>query len=297
MADCSQSDAQSYFLSYSRADEEFALRLAKDLRAQGVAIFVDQWDIRPSEHWDRAIERAVGSSRGLVVIISPRSVASDNVMDEVSFAIDSHKAVLPVMIEKSTLPLRMTRMHLIDATRSYESALQQCLAELVHSPDRETSVEPAKATAPAPLDPDAVSRAKRELTPIVGPIAKYLVERESARATSVKDLYRLLAEHIGDQTDRDRFLASAPHDSAPSSSAEKAAHTQTAAEPAAHPSTELDSIARALTRYLGPIAPMVTKRESRNCSSVAQLHERLAALIHTEQDRKAFLRQVEDHHA
>src|SRR5438445_135808 len=120
---------EAYFLSYSRADERFALRLAKDLRAHGVAMWVDQLDIRPSEHWDRAIERAVSASRGLVVILSPRSVASDNVADEISFAIDSSKIVLPVMIEKCVLPLRITRMHVIDATGVYNKALNQCLAE------------------------------------------------------------------------------------------------------------------------------------------------------------------------
>ena len=75
-----------YFLSYSRSDERFALRFAKDLRSRGVAMWVDQLDIRPSEHWDRAIEKAVRDCRGLVVIVSPRSVASDNVADEISYA-------------------------------------------------------------------------------------------------------------------------------------------------------------------------------------------------------------------
>lgn len=52
-----------FFLSYSRSDERIALQLAKDLRASGIAMWVDQLDIRPSEHWDRAIERAVSSCR------------------------------------------------------------------------------------------------------------------------------------------------------------------------------------------------------------------------------------------
>ena len=82
--------SDSYFLSYSRADAKLALRFATDLRERGIAMWVDQLDIRPSEHWDRAIERAVHECRGLVVILSPRSVESDNVADEISFAID-HK--------------------------------------------------------------------------------------------------------------------------------------------------------------------------------------------------------------
>src|SRR6478672_736975 len=117
----------SYFLSYSRDDESIAMRFAHDLRERGIAMWVDQLDIRPSERWDRAIERAVRDCRGLVVILSPRSVASDNVADEISFAIDHGKSVLPVMIERCALPLRITRMQVIDATGDYDRALQLCV--------------------------------------------------------------------------------------------------------------------------------------------------------------------------
>jgi hypothetical protein len=291
MSDCAPSDAQRYFLSYSRADEKFGLRLAQDLRDQGVAIFVDQWDIRPSEHWDRAIERAVGCCRGLVVIISPRSVASDNVMDEVSFALDNGKSVLPVMIEKCVLPLRITRMHLIDATGGYDKALQQCLAELVR-PDRLSAPpDQPKAPAPPPLDPDAVAAAKQKLTPILGPIAKFFVEKESSRSASVADLYRRLAEHIESEADRDHFLATAPHGDAPTRARKPKTH-EPAPLASSIPSAELESISKALTQYLGPIASVVAKRESRNCSSIADLRQRLADMIPTEHERDAFLRQA-----
>jgi len=291
MSDCAPSDAQRYFLSYSRADEKFGLRLARDLRDQGVEIFVDQWDIRPSEHWDRAIERAVGCCRGLVVIISPRSVASDNVMDEVSFALDNGKTVLPVMIEKCVLPLRITRMHLIDATRGYDKALQQCLAELVR-PDRLSAApDQPKAPAPPPLGQEAVATAKQQLTPVLGPIAKFLVEKESSRSASVADLYQRLAEHIDDEADRERFLASGPHHHS-SPTAPKAKSGDAAPEGSSIPPAELESLSTALTHYLGPIAPLVAKRESRSCKSADDLRQRLAALIPAERERDAFLRQA-----
>ena len=201
----------NYFLSYSRDDEEFALRFAKDLRERGVAMWVDQFDIRPSEHWDRAIERAVTNCRGLVVILSPRSVASDNVADEISFAIDNGKSVLPVMIERCPLPLRLTRMQLVNAVDDYERALEKCLEEL-QGGDR-----PSKAS-PAP---------------------------EPTRA-----------------------------------------ETQAAALPA----EKLDAMAKHLTKYMGPIAPMVVKRESRGSTSLQQLRERLAGMISDDGERAQFLR-------
>lgn len=290
MGDCSQSDATSYFLSYSRADQDFALRLAQDLRADGVAIFVDQWDIRPSEHWDRAIERAVGCCRGLVVIISPRSIASDNVMDEVSFAIDNRKSVLPVMIEKCTLPLRITRMHLIDGTGAYEKVLQQCLAELKH-PGRQAGASQPAPPVRKPLDPEAVSAARLQLASILGPITTVVVNKEAARADSIKDLYRLLGEHIDNESDRERFLATAPASAAAPAAALQAPAQAPSVEVTIAPA-ELNSISSALTLYLGPIAPMVAKRESRSCSSPAELSKRLADLV-PERDRAEFLRRVE----
>jgi len=292
MGDCAQSDAESYFLSYSRGDQGFALRLAKDLRAQGIAMFVDQWDIRPSEHWDRAIERAVGCCRGMVVIISPRAVASDNVMDEVSFAIDNHKSVLPVLIEKCVLPLRVTRMHLIDATGSYDEALQQCLAALrdLEHPAGHAAEAPPPPPPAASLDEDTLVAAKRRLAPIMGPIAAVLVDKAARSARSAKELDELLVKHIDKEEDRQRFIGTYA-ESAPRVAASRApASTAPAAESLTFPSKELESIAAALTRYIGPIAPIVAKRESRACSSLDELRQRLAALIPAERDRAEFLR-------
>ena len=37
------------FFSYSREDSEFALRLAKDLKAAGANVWLDRLDIKPKE--------------------------------------------------------------------------------------------------------------------------------------------------------------------------------------------------------------------------------------------------------
>jgi TIR domain-containing protein len=283
MSDAADRSQETYFLSYSRSDERFALRLAKDLRAHGVAMWVDQLDIRPSQHWDRAIERAVSACRGLVVILSPRSVASDNVADEISFAIDSGKTVLPVMIEKCVLPLRITRMHIIDATGVYDKALSQCLAELRRLSG--ASEDQAAAPMAAALDTEIVSDAKLQLASILGPIADILVDKAADRADSVADFYGQLALHIDDEKARERFLATGSH--GPSDPATKAAPNATAISTA-----DVDAIANALTSYLGPIAPILAQRESRVCATADELRQRLAARIPTERDRSAFIRQA-----
>lgn len=116
-----------WFLSYARADEKLALRLADDLIDAGVRLWVDQYDIAPSEPWDNAVEAALRGADGLIVVVSPRSTASRNVADEIAIALDGDKRVIPVVIERCTLPMRLTRMQFIDASADYPGALRRCL--------------------------------------------------------------------------------------------------------------------------------------------------------------------------
>ena len=279
-------EGDNFFLSYSRSDERFALKLAKDLRAQGVAMWVDQLDIRPSEHWDRAIERAVTNCRGIVVILSPRSVASDNVADEISYAIDSGKSVLPVMIERCTLPLRLTRMQVVDAIDNYERALRQCVEELRRRSSTAQAGAPRQATRTA-LDEGAVAKAKEKLARTVGPIAGRLVDKAATRAGSERELYSLLALHIDSKAERERFLTLETIPEAPPKQAEPTA----IAEQATIPPTELESITKALAPHVGPIAAILVKRESRASASLDQLRERLASHIPDGRGRAEFLRE------
>ena len=210
MTETSPAEAGTYFLSYSRSDQEFALRLAAFVRSHGISLWVDQLDIRPSEHWDRAIERAVNNCRGIVVILSPRSVASDNVADEISFALDGGKSVLPVMIERCNLPLRITRMQVIDATADYGKALDQCVAELrrtkVPASQRESSAGPDAGAIP-PADVELVGQI---LAGHLGPIATVLARRESKVSPTMEELGQRLAKLIPTQSERDEFLRKVP---------------------------------------------------------------------------------------
>lgn len=275
---------ERYFLSYSRTDQEVALRFAKDLRAAGIAMWVDQLDIRPSEHWDRAIERAVRDCRGLLVVLSPRSIASDNVADEISFAIDNGKSVLPLMIERCALPLRITRMQVIDATANYERALEQCIDTLGgEGPLPSRSAQPT----PAPTgisDPAVIAAAKAQLTPLVGPIAAILVDKAAARASSTDELYAILAQRIDNQKDRERFVKLC---SGGLSAATPSAETVTAI-----PSAEVERLSAILVHFIGPVAAVIARREGEAAATADDFRQRLAARISNERDRVEFLRRA-----
>ena len=85
--------AVTAFVSYSRTDSEFALRLAQDLKAADASIWLDQLDIPPGKPWDDAIEEALNNTTYILVILSPEAVRSKNVKDEIDFALRASKTI------------------------------------------------------------------------------------------------------------------------------------------------------------------------------------------------------------
>ena len=118
------------FFSYSRDDSEFVLKLAKDLRAAGANIWLDQLDIVAGKRWDAEIETALQNSQGQLVILSPSSVESNNVMDEVSFALENGKVVIPIIYKECQIPFRLKRLQYIDFTGDYKTAFDRLLSAL-----------------------------------------------------------------------------------------------------------------------------------------------------------------------
>jgi hypothetical protein len=123
--------AETIFFSYSRDDSEFVLNLAKNLRNAGANIWLDQLDIKPGTRWDKSIEDALDASNTLLVILSKTSVESTNVMDEVSFALEENKIVVPVLLEKCDIPFRIRRLQFADFSTDKVKGLKT-LAEALH---------------------------------------------------------------------------------------------------------------------------------------------------------------------
>jgi hypothetical protein len=115
------------FFSYSRVDSSFVLRLAKDLRDAGINIWLDQMDIKAGSHWDSSIEKALHSSKTLIIVLSKTSVASENVMDEVSYALEEGKRVIPILLNECDTPFRLRRLQRIDFTGDYKTGFANLL--------------------------------------------------------------------------------------------------------------------------------------------------------------------------
>jgi formylglycine-generating enzyme required for sulfatase activity len=92
------------FISYKREEQPVARKLANALEGEGWSIW---WDpkLRAGEHFDDVIEKALNEAKCVVVLWSERSVQSQYVKDEATYALDRKKLV-PVAIEHVNLPFR-----------------------------------------------------------------------------------------------------------------------------------------------------------------------------------------------
>jgi len=123
-------DALTAFFSYSRDDSEFALRLAKDLKAAGADVWLDQLDLVPGQRWARTLQEALQSSPRILVVLSPASVDSTNVEDEVNFALDEQKTVIPVFYKDCKIPFRLRPLQYVDFRKDYAHGLKVMLKTL-----------------------------------------------------------------------------------------------------------------------------------------------------------------------
>lgn len=123
-------DTSTAFFSYSRADSEFALRLAEDLKAAGATVWLDQLDIEPGQRWARAVENALKESPIVLVILSPASVGSGNVDDEVQFALKKNKRVIPILYRDCEIPYRLEPFQYADFRTDYSRGLKSVLKSL-----------------------------------------------------------------------------------------------------------------------------------------------------------------------
>jgi hypothetical protein len=137
------------FISYSRQNSEFARRLELQLNEHGFQAWLDTHELRMGQLWREEIVQAISACDYFVLLLSSRSVKSENVVRELSLAEASSKPILPVMLEPVEIP---------DAMKYQLAGLQFVLVE---SAQVEQAMDALLAVLPTPTvnsDPIAVAR-------------------------------------------------------------------------------------------------------------------------------------------
>ncbi|MFM8661786.1 MAG: toll/interleukin-1 receptor domain-containing protein [Cyanobium sp.] len=92
------------FISYSRQDAAFALGLQARLNDQGWGAWLDSEKLETGQHWREEIVKAIAGCDYFVLVLSSKSIQSENVVKELSLAESSSKPILPLMIEPVEIP-------------------------------------------------------------------------------------------------------------------------------------------------------------------------------------------------
>jgi adenylate cyclase len=95
------------FISYSSKDREYAEQLTELLASAGLSVWIDKSGIEAAESWSESIVDAIDSCKAFIVMLSPASILSNNVVKEVSLASEKRKKILPLDLEPVELPKNM----------------------------------------------------------------------------------------------------------------------------------------------------------------------------------------------
>jgi hypothetical protein len=110
------------FISYARADEDFAKALASQLTKRGLSVWNADDEVLPGDNIWLRIGEALRKSRAMVVLVSPDSMRSENVRHEIEYALgDPNYAgrVFPVQVRPTDdVPWILRKFKSFDARQS-----------------------------------------------------------------------------------------------------------------------------------------------------------------------------------
>ena len=184
------------------------------------------------------------------------------------------------------------------AAREFQAAMVSALqGKPVNATGTAKRSAPAvKRAAALTVSPDALAKIENSLSRHIGPLAKILVRRGQAQATSVEQFVRILSEHIDDEDDKADFVKKAAFlkSEAPAAHADtqpQAAVTTAALDTAAAKFSPeaLATAERQLASYVGPLARILIKDAAVKTGDLKELYIQLAAHIDSEDERRSFL--------
>ena len=132
------------FVSYSRRDSEFVGHLVDSITARGKQVWLDTEGIADAEVFPEAIKRAIEGSDAFVFVITPSAVESAYCENEVEYAREMQKRIVPVLrdpVPDPELPAEIRDRNWIPFTEDGE--FDAGVSRLLNALD--TDLEAAKA--------------------------------------------------------------------------------------------------------------------------------------------------------
>ena len=110
------------FLSYARADEDFAKALSSQLARRGLSVWSADTEMLPGDNIWLRIGEALEKSKAMVVLVSPDSMRSEYVRHEIQYALGNPNyqgRLFPVQVRPTKdIPWILRQFKTFDAKQS-----------------------------------------------------------------------------------------------------------------------------------------------------------------------------------
>ncbi len=203
------------FISYSSRDREQARALVKQLRSHGYSLWIDESGIEAAASWSKEIAGALENCKVMALLLSPASVASQNVAKELTAAIELKKPVLPIELEPVALKGEFL-YHLSGVQRIGVGELDSVLRALAKFGVSKGSVEESSHSerTSKPSIPNKSSRGREKwiagaailfLALAVAAYFLFFSKKQTAATTDVKTIAVLPFESLSTEKESEYF--------------------------------------------------------------------------------------------
>ncbi len=122
------------FISFAHEDYEFASQIRKVLLNERFILNIDKENIKVGENIKQIILNEIKSSSIFIFLISKNSIKYQFVKNELEYAIENGKKILPVLIEKNVdIPEELKDIQFADFTENKEEAISKLIRALKHN--------------------------------------------------------------------------------------------------------------------------------------------------------------------
>lgn len=213
------------FICFSSKDEIEARQIVEFLEGEGLRCWISLRDVAPGENYQEVIVRAIETACGVVFLFSGNSNDSGEIKKELALADSCNIPVFPVRLSRINpngalryeLATRQWVDIFVDRDKGLSTLASTVRTVLAYSRATESaaSLAPAPTAAPSQASPksalllesDQFEAIRILLAPHIGPVAKLVIRKAASDATTPEDFCQKLAGHVGEPSDRAKFLA------------------------------------------------------------------------------------------
>lgn len=209
------------FISHSSKDAVAADRIVRDLEQHGIKCWISSKDINPGENFQDSIVSALENTSLVLLLLSKNANRSTQVKKELAIADNLQVSIIPVRIEEclptGAIKYQATTRQYIDLFRNWDQNITR-LADAIRNSMGLDAAHETTSRSRLLQQPDVafhlntqdLEKVSKDLAFFIGPIGMLHVTEAADSATSIAELYGIVAAHIENEQHKAAFLRKAP---------------------------------------------------------------------------------------